>query len=113
MKRKFNSLSVEEAKVIRNRFIAISIATVVTLIIGVVMMRYLEGLQTIDALYFSVVSLTTVGYGDFTPETTGGKIFVMAYLLVGIAIVASLLNNILQNAMAKRVLKEDEKVKHD
>ena len=111
MNKKLNALSVEEARVIRNRFIAISIATIVTLIIGVVMMRYLEGLQTIDALYFSVISLTTVGYGDFTPETTGGKIFVMGYLLVGIAIVAALLNNILQNAMAKRVLKDSEKDK--
>lgn len=107
MKRKINSLSIEEAQIIRNRFIAISIATAITLFIGVVMMRYLEGLGTLDALYFSVVSLTTVGYGDFTPETVGGKIFVMGYLLVGIGIVAALLNNILKNAMARRVIKDD------
>jgi voltage-gated potassium channel Kch len=113
MKKKYSSLSIEEARIIRNRFIAISIATIVTLIIGVVMMRYLEGLETIDALYFSVVSLTTVGYGDFTPETTGGKIFVMGYLLVGIGIVAALLNNILQNAMAKKVLKNNEEKSDD
>lgn len=108
MKKKLQPVSVQEARIIRDRFIIISVATAITLGTGVLMMRYLEGLNTLDALYFSVVSLTTVGYGDFTPETVGGKLFVMVYLLVGIAIIAALLNNILKSAMARKVLKENQ-----
>ena len=34
----------------------------------------------IQALYFSVVTLTTVGYGDFTPTSAGTQIFTIIYI---------------------------------
>lgn len=40
------------------------------------------------SIWFSVVSLTAVGYGDVTPITTGGKIFTSMILIIGLAIVA-------------------------
>ena len=43
-----------------------------------------EGWSILDSLYFSVITLTTVGYGDFSPKTTPGKIFTMIYILVGL-----------------------------
>ena len=43
----------------------------------------------IDALYFSVVTFTTVGYGDLTPKTTVGKIFTVMFALGGIAILGT------------------------
>ena len=48
----------------------------------------------IDCLYFSVITLTTIGYGDIAPETTGGKIFTMFYIVVGIGIILSFINTI-------------------
>lgn len=41
-----------------------------------------------DALWWSVVTLTTVGYGDCYPITVGGKLFTFLVLLVGLGIVA-------------------------
>lgn len=41
-----------------------------------------------DAVYWSCVSLTTVGYGDIYPVSTAGRICAMLSSLVGIAIVA-------------------------
>jgi len=41
-----------------------------------------------EALYWSVVSLTTVGYGDLYPTTEIGRFIAMASSLMGIAIVA-------------------------
>jgi len=87
----------------------ILIASVITVGIGMVAMRHLEGLSWVDGLYFSVVSLTTVGYGDITPQTAAGKVFVVFYLLVGIAIVAALLNTVLRNAMARRTIHRNQK----
>ncbi|MDJ0768981.1 MAG: potassium channel family protein [Ilumatobacter sp.] len=57
---------------------------------GAFFYRQVEDLSWIDSFYFTIVTLTTVGYGDFTPETTAGKLFTMAYLLIGIGIVVAL-----------------------
>ncbi len=48
-----------------------------------------EGWEPLDALYFSVVTLTTVGYGDLSPQTTAGKIFTMVYIVLGLGILSS------------------------
>lgn len=41
-----------------------------------------------DAMWWSVVTLTTVGYGDVYPVTVGGKIFTTFVVLVGLGVVA-------------------------
>ena len=41
-----------------------------------------------DSLWWSVVTLTTVGYGDVYPVTAGGKIFTVLVLFIGLGIVA-------------------------
>ncbi|MCA9928776.1 MAG: two pore domain potassium channel family protein [Anaerolineales bacterium] len=48
-----------------------------------------EGWSYLDAFYFSVITLTTVGYGDFSPQTSAGKIFTIAYILLGLGILSS------------------------
>lgn len=58
---------------------------------GVISMMVLEGWSLPDAAYFSVVTLTTVGYGDLSPTTTMSKLFVIYYSVVSIAIVSSYL----------------------
>ena len=42
----------------------------------------------IDAMYWSMVSLTTIGYGDIVPATDIGRVFTMISALMGIAVVA-------------------------
>lgn len=54
---------------------------------GTIMYKYLEEWDWVDCLYFSVVTLTTVGYGDFAPITTGGKLFTIFYILLGLGII--------------------------
>jgi voltage-gated potassium channel Kch len=46
-------------------------------------------LTWLDALYFSVITLSTVGYGDIGPTTTVSKVFTMVYILFGLSIFAS------------------------
>merc|ERR1712137_389350 len=41
----------------------------------------------LDCLYFSVVTVSTVGYGDLTPTTSLGRWFAIFYMLVGIGLV--------------------------
>jgi voltage-gated potassium channel len=57
-----------------------------TVVIGTVVYHIVEKLPWVDAYYFSVVTLATVGYGDITPHTTFGKIFTTFYILAGVGI---------------------------
>ena len=45
----------------------------------------LEGWGLLDTTYFLTVTITTVGYGDFCPETPEGKLFTVVYCLVRLA----------------------------
>ena len=44
----------------------------------------MEGWNLLDSLYFSVVTLTTIGYGDLSPSTAASKIFTIFYIFVGL-----------------------------
>ncbi len=48
--------------------------------------HYVEGWGWLDSAYFSVVTISTVGFGDFSPETAAGKIFTMLYIIVGLGV---------------------------
>ncbi len=54
--------------------------------IGTVFYRFVEDLAWLDSLYFCVMTLTTVGYGDIAPETAAGKVFTMGYVVIGIGV---------------------------
>lgn len=64
------------------------------LLIGVLVYHWLEGWSYLDALYFCVVSLATVGYGDLTPTTPLAKLFTIVYLINGIGILLALFDRL-------------------
>lgn len=68
--------------------------TTITLGIGSVIYHYVEGWSWIDSIYFSVITLTTVGYGDFSPTTDEGKVFTIFYIIIGIGIILSFINTV-------------------
>jgi voltage-gated potassium channel len=56
-------------------------------IVGVVFYMNVEHWSFINAAYFCVVTLGTVGYGDITPTTDLGKLFTAAYIVVGLGVI--------------------------
>lgn len=56
--------------------------------IATVVYRILEDWSWVDSLYFSVVAISTVGFGDLVPTSDGAKLFTVAYIIVGISIFA-------------------------
>ncbi len=53
-----------------------------------------EGWSTIDALYFSVMTMSTIGYGDFVPTTTLSKLFTIMFSLLSIGVFVALVSKL-------------------
>jgi voltage-gated potassium channel len=61
-----------------------SIIAIVTT--GTIGFMRLENLRALDALYLTIATITTVGYGDITPVTHDGKIFAIVIMISGIGV---------------------------
>ena len=68
---------------------------------GAIFYHLVEKLSWLNAVYFCVITLTTVGYGDITPKTDAGKVFTIFYVLVGVGIIATLANLLVKRAMLR------------
>ena len=65
---------------------------IVLLAVGMVAYSFVfEKWPIIDSLYFTVVMLTSAGYGDLSPSTPGGKIFTALFALAGIVMLGMVL----------------------
>lgn len=83
-------------------------ATTMIAVAGALVYQWLEGWSFIDAFYFSVVSMATVGYGDLAPVTTAGRLFTIGFLVVGIGIFV-----LAVSALAQAVLEEFRRVQRE
>ncbi|WP_017324880.1 ion transporter [Synechococcus sp. PCC 7336] len=56
----------------------------------------------LDAFYFSVVTMTTVGFGDMTPVSGGGRLFTVLMILTGIALIPWQIGDLIQRLAKSR-----------
>ena len=59
---------------------------ILLVIMGTIIYHNVESLSWLDSLYFTIITVTTIGYGDIVPLTIAGKIFTMVFALSGIGI---------------------------
>jgi len=69
---------------------------------GVLFYHITEKLSWVNAVYFCIVTLATVGYGDITPKTDAGKLFTCFYILIGVGIIGALVNLTVRRAAVRR-----------
>jgi voltage-gated potassium channel len=78
-------------------------SALLVLTIGTIFYHFVERFSWLNAYYFSVVSLTTVGYGDIVPHTAAGKIFTTVYVMFGIGIITTFITYSMRRREAKFV----------
>lgn len=76
----------EEKKKIKQRIFSLLALIMVMLGTATIVYSHLEGWSAIDSLYFSAVTMTTIGYGDLTPTTPISKLFTVFFVLSGVAV---------------------------
>ncbi|MCU4652982.1 potassium channel family protein [Roseibacterium sp. SDUM158016] len=62
----------------------------------------LEDWTLLDAAFFSVVTISTVGYGELVPQTVVGKLFAMFYILVGLGVFVAAASAVAEALMRRR-----------
>ena len=69
---------------LHKKFILAITVFLILLFGGSYVYSYIEGWRYFDAVYFTVATVTTIGYGDFVPQTDIGKVFTMFFSFFGI-----------------------------
>jgi voltage-gated potassium channel len=72
------------------------------LLIGTVFYSLEEGWSVVDAFYFSVTTLTTVGLGGLTPQTTIGKLFTVVYIFAGLSIILGFIETVAKETLDRQ-----------
>ncbi|MCR9107916.1 potassium channel family protein [Marivita sp. XM-24bin2] len=83
--------------------IATLILTLVLIVTGgTIFFHWVEGWSWLDAYFFTVVTLSTVGYGNLVPMTALGKVGTTLLIFVGLGVFAVAVQQFGQFAMRKR-----------
>jgi voltage-gated potassium channel len=72
------------------------------MLLGTVGFRFVEGLSFLNAFYFTIVTIATVGYGDITPVTPLGKILTIALIVCGVGTFLAFIVSATEGFLVKR-----------
>ena len=72
--------------------------------VGTLGYRFLEGWSWLDALYMTLITLSTVGFGEVHPLSSGARVFTMGLILVGVGTAGFLLSQVGQVILERQVL---------
>ena len=80
----------------RVRLRMVLLAVFAALVLGTLVFHVLEGWSILDSLYVTAQTVTTVGFGDLTPRTRGGRVFSIGFMIVSVGIVLYALTTTVQ-----------------
>ena len=81
---------------------ALPLVTGLLLLTATIFYWRFEDWTIVESLYFSVVTITTIGYGDLAPTTPGTQIFTIIYILTGVGLNVALLASVAQQYLRQK-----------
>lgn len=75
--------------------------------------HYVEKWDWLDSYYFTIVTIATVGYGDYTPKTDIGKFVATILIIIGIGLFGTFANLLIKRQALKRAERLERKIKKD
>jgi len=69
---------------------------------GMIGLMVTENFPPLDAFYFLIVTIATVGYGDIHPITPAGKLLVIAIIITGVGCFVGVVANTIENMIDER-----------
>ncbi|TNF53919.1 two pore domain potassium channel family protein [bacterium] len=78
------------------------IILLIIVVVGTAGFMITEGLSFADAFYFSIVTVTTVGYGDISPMSNSGKILSIFLILTGVGTFLGVVANATEMLLQKQ-----------
>lgn len=83
--------------------IATILSTLIVIVLtGTIFFHYVEEWSWLDSYFFTVVTLSTVGYGSLVPATAMGKIGTTVFIFLGLGVFAVAIQQFGVFAMRKR-----------
>lgn len=98
---------------IKKSVMFIIILFLLAIVFGTYAYHYVEGWNLLDSFYFVIITITTIGYGDFTPVTEAGKLFTIFYSFVGVSIAFFIFSIINNTVFKKHVSEKVSEIKRD
>ena len=76
------------------------------LAVAVLIFSKLEGWSWVDCVYFAVITLMTVGYGDFAPKHWGSRLMLVFFVLISLVVVATSIGEFLEGLVTLEIRNE-------
>ena len=93
-------------KLFRSKIYTAVLLLCILLMVGVVGFKIISGYSWIDALYMTVITITTVGFAEVNPLDDASKIFTVFLILTSIVIVGYALTIITEYILSKNNVEE-------
>ncbi|MEW6002956.1 MAG: potassium channel protein [Nitrospirota bacterium] len=98
----------------KKRLLISAILVFTVIISGTIGYSIIEGWSLFDALYMTVITLATIGYGEVRPLTFYGRVFTIFLIFFGVGVVAYVINNLIrvifegefQNVLGRRKMEK-------
>jgi voltage-gated potassium channel len=91
---------------IRNSFFQVGAGILLTMLLGGIILQWLEPGEISkddNPYWWAIVTMTTVGYGDFSPATPAGRFFAVIIMFIGISLVSLLTASISSIFVAQKI----------